>query len=322
MKDKSISIVPKYSQLIVPTFVALKKFKNNEGSNSEIVKQIISDLSISEEIANIPHGNNPKETEISYRAGWARTYLRMYGVITSTSRSRWKITDAYATVNPLDLDVDDIVKKVKVYSKQITPSVKKQKTENKTIDATSSVVDDETPEEKTEHTFAQWLLIKIGRLAGCDTFIASNDGKKKYKNDVLSELCINDIPKKGMDEKTYKRAKLIDVLWVNNKKEIVCAFEVECTTSIYSGILRMSDLAYSMPYDKIQCFIVAPESRTEKVIEQLLRPTFSNENIKLNNITIESLKILYDKIKDFNPGSVSWKIIESSINNIEQTIDN
>lgn len=321
MKENSTGNIPKYFQLIVPTFVALKKFKNHEGSNSEIIEQIISDQCISSEDASIPHKNKPNQTELAYRAAWARSYLKLYGAITSTSRCQWRITDAFAAVDPLKLDVNEIVKKARGLSKKQNPSEKKQKPDIKPTGATGSVIEDETPEEKTAHTYAQWLLIKIGRLAGCDTFIASNDGKKKYNNDKLSDLCIDDIPKKGMDEKTYKRAKLIDVLWVNNKKEIVCAFEVECTTSIYSGILRMSDLAYSMPYDKIQCFIVAPESRTEKVIDELLRPTFSNENIKLNHISIESLIILYEKIKDFDPGAVSWQIIKNCIKK-EQAINN
>ena len=99
--------------------------------------------------------------------------------------------------------------------------------------------------------------------------------------------------------------------WINSKKEIVCAFEVECTTSIYSGILRMSDLAYSMPYNSIKCYIVAPESRTEKVVDEISRPTFSNDNIKLYHISIEKIKALYEAVKGLKPGAINWEIIDS-----------
>ena len=40
--------------------------------------------------------------------------------------------------------------------------------------------------------------------------------------------------------------ELIDVLWLQGNA-IVAAFEVESTTSIYSGLLRMSDLVAMQP---------------------------------------------------------------------------
>jgi hypothetical protein len=54
-----------------------------------------------------------------------------------------------------------------------------------------------------------------------------------------------------------------------------CAFEIETTTSIYSGLLRMSDLLAEVPAIKIDLFIVAPKERQEKVMGELARPTFS-----------------------------------------------
>ena len=43
------------------------------------------------------------------------------------------------------------------------------------------------------------------------------------------------------NEATNRTIELIDVLWLKGNS-IVAAFEVECTTSVYSGLLRMSDL--------------------------------------------------------------------------------
>ena len=40
---------------------------------------------------------------------------------------------------------------------------------------------------------------------------------------------------------TNQTIELIDVLWLDGNA-IVAAFEIESTTSIYSGLLRMSDL--------------------------------------------------------------------------------
>lgn len=58
-------------------------------------------------------------------------------------------------------------------------------------------------------------------------------------------------------------------------KNIVAAFEVECTTSIYSGLLRMSDLLALAPNMNIDLYVVAPEERRQKFQNEILRPTFS-----------------------------------------------
>ena len=53
------------------------------------------------------------------------------------------------------------------------------------------------------------------------------------------------------------------------------AFEVEHTTAIYSGILRMADLLALQPNMQIQLHIVAPIERREKVLREIKRPVFS-----------------------------------------------
>ena len=69
---------------------------------------------------------------------------------------------------------------------------------------------------------------------------------------------------------------LIDVLWLEPEGHIRAAFEVEHTTSIYSGIVRMLDLALSgEPGIARGLYLVAPDSREEEVRAQLRRPAFS-----------------------------------------------
>jgi hypothetical protein len=50
--------------------------------------------------------------------------------------------------------------------------------------------------------------------------------------------------------------------------------EVESTTLIYSGLLRLNDLVLAQPNNQIALFIVAPTERREKVFNQLIRPSF------------------------------------------------
>ena len=71
--------------------------------------------------------------------------------------------------------------------------------------------------------------------------------------------------------------RLIDVVWVDTQtSQVAAAFEVEHTTSIYSGIVRMLDLALGTRVaGKCALFLVAPDNRRDKVAEQLRRPAFS-----------------------------------------------
>lgn len=67
---------------------------------------------------------------------------------------------------------------------------------------------------------------------------------------------------------------MIDVLWLDGNA-IVAAFEIESTTSIYSGLLRMADLLSMQPNLNIPLYLVAPDERRQKVFTEVNRPTFS-----------------------------------------------
>ena len=88
----------------------------------------------------------------------------------------------------------------------------------------------------TEHTEIQALLLKLGADMGFDVWVARNDKGKEYRGKKFSELknLKQDIPLQ-FDEATNKTIELIDVLWLKGNA-IVAAFEIESTTSIYSGL--------------------------------------------------------------------------------------
>jgi hypothetical protein len=85
------------------------------------------------------------------------------------------------------------------------------------------------------------------------------------------------------NEATNRTIELIDVLWLKGNS-IVAAFEVESTTSIYSGLLRMSDLLALQPNLNIQIYLVAPDERRNKVEQEILRPTFNLRDPPLGRV--------------------------------------
>jgi hypothetical protein len=81
------------------------------------------------------------------------------------------------------------------------------------------------------------------------------------------------LPNLGFDENTRRIVQNIDVLWLA-RNVILKAFEIEATTSVYSGLLRLNDLVLAQPNIQIGLFITAPRSRRGRVQTQLMRPTF------------------------------------------------
>ena len=77
------------------------------------------------------------------------------------------------------------------------------------------------------------------------------------------------------DEITTGTIENIDVLWLSGNA-IVAAFEVEHTTSIYSGLLRMSDLVTMQPNIDIKLYLVAPDEKYGKFRKEVPRPTFAS----------------------------------------------
>jgi hypothetical protein len=88
------------------------------------------------------------------------------------------------------------------------------------------------------------------------------------KPELLERLPLN------YDETTIRTIEQIDVLWLKSRS-IRRAFEVEHTTSIYSGLLRMADLLALQPNMNIRLHIVAPAARRDKVFQEITRPVFS-----------------------------------------------
>jgi predicted RNA-binding protein len=131
-----------------------------------------------------------------------------------------------------------------------------------------------TPAPPRESIQIQALLATIGATMGMRIWLPRND-----RGSVLSEWpggtthLLNVLPL-NYDQTTLKTIEQIDVLWLR-KHSIVRAFEVEHTTSIYSGILRMADLLALQPNMDIKLHIVAPYERRDKVFQEMSRPVFA-----------------------------------------------
>lgn len=131
------------------------------------------------------------------------------------------------------------------------------------------------PTETNAHLEIQWLLLTLGNDMGLDVWVAKNDRNRSFKGHPFSSIphLKQKLPVQ-FDEATTRTIELIDVLWLKGNS-IQAAFEIESTTSIFSGLLRMSDLITMQPNINIPLYIVAPSERRNKVIVEVNRPTFA-----------------------------------------------
>ncbi|MDO8396405.1 MAG: hypothetical protein Q7T45_01140 [Bradyrhizobium sp.] len=147
--------------------------------------------------------------------------------------------------------------------------------------------DEDTSEEEAEAppvdeaaTFrtslkVQALLARIGIEMGFRVWIPRND-RQAVLDQISSTLhgsFLNQLPL-NYDDVTLKTIEQIDVIWMRNRS-MARAFEVEHTTAIYSGLLRMADLLALQPNMNIRLHIVAPDDKRAKVLREIKRPVFS-----------------------------------------------
>jgi type II restriction enzyme len=127
------------------------------------------------------------------------------------------------------------------------------------------------------HTEVQAWLRDLGRSLGFDIWIATNDRNRAFANGRLSDGCLAALPPAVDQAPGADAIRLIDVLWLERgTAKVVGAFEVEHTTSIYSGIVRLLDLALGSDLRSPNgLFLVAPDDREGEVRTQLARPAFS-----------------------------------------------
>jgi hypothetical protein len=184
-----------------------------------------------------------------------------------------------AEKKPIERPVDQrqLDRKYRVERQKGRKRIHKQVTVPEPDDVTSraapAVLDE--PAAVSLHTEMQYRLLRLGADLGLSVWVARNDRSKVCGEYRLGEMpgLVNELPDR-FNEATARTIELIDVLWLKGRS-IVAAFEVESTTSIYSGLLRMSDLLALEPDLDIQLFIVAPDERRSKVEQEILRPTFN-----------------------------------------------
>lgn len=164
---------------------------------------------------------------------------------------------------------------------------KQKRALNSNIEAGNETQAPATPDRI--HAKIQWGLIQLGRAEGCSVWVPPNDRNLSFQRQSFTSYTLDRLPNFGFEENTRRIVQNIDVLWLT-KNVIRKAFEVESTTSIYSGLLRLNDLVLSQPNNQIELYVVASRARKEKVYSQLLRPSFQTLIARCEFVGFDSIE--------------------------------
>ena len=172
----------------------------------------------------------------------------------------------------------------------------------------------EDKQEESLHTEMQYHLLKIGNALGYNVMCAQNDRSKSYNNANFSFQCLSEFPTMNADKDTINTIKMIDVLWFQKStNNIIGAFEVEKSTSIYSGILRLTDLAYSIATGDEVFYIIIPDNREKDVRMQLSRPSIKSIKVPINYILFSDLRQNCDALCKFGENHHILKKIAKTV---------
>jgi hypothetical protein len=174
-------------------------------------------------------------------------------------------------------------------------------------EALNADIDGRIERVSTEHDEMQWRLIRLGQLARCNVWVPRSDQAKQYKGHQFRDFVLHEFH----DTLDVPRSiENIDVVWKFGPYSIKSAFEIEHSTSVYSGILRLSDLRAEAPNSNYPLFIVASENRRRKVFDELRRPTFSGPCLRLNEV----IRFLgYDKLREIDELSKDAKDFDPNV---------
>lgn len=130
---------PEFIRFFGPIVQALKE-KGGSGTTSEIIDRAIEILGISESEQNQELGSGG--SKVRNQAQWARFYMARGGILDSSARGVWKLTEEGTQISPTTLDSLSLFKKV--HRKfQTERKVKKEKEVDEEVDI-------EEVEESTE----------------------------------------------------------------------------------------------------------------------------------------------------------------------------
>ena len=174
-----------------------------------------------------------------------------------------------------DKDKRQLIRKVKVRTLDREVEVEVPDDQEDDSEPVPTAVGETATTDSRESIRVQAKVAQIGAEMGFHIWVPRNDKARVLEHvpPGMHEKFLDVLPL-NYDDTTLRTVEQIDVLWLKGRS-MARAFEVEHTTAIYSGLLRMADLLALQPNMDIRLHIVAPDDKRERVLREIRRPVFS-----------------------------------------------
>lgn len=123
------------------------------------------------------------------------------------------------------------------------------------------------------HTEMQFYLAKLGISLGYHVWVPAAHHRRAFQGAPLGKLSMGEMPTLPFSQDVLAILQQIDLLWFEDRY-LTHAFEVEATPSIYTGLLRFTDIAALLPSMNIDMYLCTEGDRLDEVAAQVNRPTF------------------------------------------------
>lgn len=144
-------------------------------------------------------------------------------------------------------------------------------------------------DKELSHSDLQAKLVLIGSYLNYRTFVPANDASKSTIFGTLGDLCSErKVPEGSIPALSLDTVKFVDVIWFDEDGYPTHAFEVEHTTDITKGLLRL----YQVHKLKIKMFIISKNDSKRKFEREVAKSPFS----KIKN---EFIFKNYDELDEF-----------------------
>jgi hypothetical protein len=147
------------------------------------------------------------------------------------------------------------------------------------------------------HADIQAKLLLIGSYLNYRTYTPDQSKMSEIFNKKLGELCSEkQIPEGAIPSLSVDTVKFVDVIWFDEEGYPTHAFEVEHTTDITKGLLRL----YQIHKLRIKMFVIADETNRDKFNREIAKNPF----IKIKNEFIfknyNELDEFFESVKSFS----------------------
>lgn len=162
----------------------------------------------------------------------------------------------------------------------------------------SKIINIEIPKNTPiTHSDLQAKLLLIGSYLNYRTYVAFPDKGKVSTFGKLGDLCSEkEIPEGAIPALSVDTMKYVDVIWFDEEGYPTHAFEVEHTTDITKGLLRL----YQVHKLRIKMYVVAEESEKKKFEKEVSKDPFRKIQKEFLFKNYEDLDEFFQSVKHFS----------------------